>query len=137
MKKEKKFVHKTGGCICGEVKFTVKLDEIPLVFNCHCIDCRKKLGGIITIILLRDGAIDLDFSKLAIYEHPGGSGNKIKKHYCKNCAAPILTHVGKYNKFYLYAGLLDDIDILKKATNIHYKDSHFPFMQINNDEIKT
>ena len=39
---EKKFVTKTGGCICGEVTFKVKLDEVPRVFNCHCVDCRKK-----------------------------------------------------------------------------------------------
>ena len=29
-----------GGCICGEIKFTVNLDEKPRVFNCHCIDCK-------------------------------------------------------------------------------------------------
>ena len=42
-----------GGCICGEVKFIVNLDEKPRVFNCHCIDCRKKTGGMITIIDLQ------------------------------------------------------------------------------------
>ena len=52
--KEKIFINKTGGCICGNITFKVKLDEVPLVFNCHCIDCRKKIGGIMTIILLRD-----------------------------------------------------------------------------------
>ena len=133
---EKKMINRTGGCICGEIKFTVKLDEIPLVFNCHCIDCRKKLGGIMTIILLRDGAIDVDKSKLKIYEHSGGSGNKIKKHFCEKCAAPILTYVEKFKKYYLYAGLLDDISFLKKAENIHFKESHFPFLQIKDDDIK-
>ena len=66
---------------------------IPIViqFIYNELDSSFISSGIITIILLRDGAIDLDFSKLAIYEHLGGSGNKIKKHYCKNCAAPILT----------------------------------------------
>ena len=39
----KKMNKHKGGCICGEVKFTVHLDEKPRVFNCHCIDCRKKL----------------------------------------------------------------------------------------------
>ena len=113
--KEKIFINKTGGCICGNITFKVKLDEVPLVFNCHCIDCRKKIGGIMTIILLRDGAIDIDKSKLKIYEHEGGSGNKIKKHFCKKCAAPILTYVEKYKKYYLYAGLLDDISFLNKG----------------------
>ena len=64
--KEKIFINKTGGCICGNITFNVKLDEVPLVFNCHCIDCRKKIGGMMTIILLRDGAINIDKSKLKI-----------------------------------------------------------------------
>ena len=46
---EKKFVNKKGGCICGAVKFNVTLDELPRVFSCHCIDCRKKIGGIMSV----------------------------------------------------------------------------------------
>ena len=125
-----------GGCICGEVEFIVNLDEKPRVFNCHCVDCRKKVGGMITIIDLREGAIDIDKTKLRIYEHAGGSGHKIQKHYCKKCTAPILTYVDKWKKFYLYAGMLDDISILKTANNIWYKNSHFPFIEINEKKIK-
>ena len=110
-------INKTAGCFCGEHKFNVLLDEKPRVFNCHCIDCRKKIGGIISIIQLRENAVDIDKSKLGTYEHSGGSGNKFKK-------------------YYLYAGLLDDISFLKKAENIHFKESHFPFLQIKDDDIK-
>ena len=42
----------------------------------------------------------------------------------------------KFKKYYLYAGLLDDISFLKKAENIHFKESHFPFLQIKDDDIK-
>ena len=125
-----------GGCICGEVKFTVNLDDKPRVYNCHCIDCRKKVGGMITIIDLREDAIEVDKTKLGTYEHSGGSGNLIKKHYCKKCTAPILTYVEKWKKFYLYAGMLDDINILKTANNIYYEGSHFPFMDIKDKKIK-
>lgn len=125
-----------GGCICSEVRFTVNLDEKPRVFNCHCVDCRKKLGGVITIIELREDAIDVNKAKLGTYEHKGGSGNNIKKYYCKKCTAPILTYVAKWNKYYLYAGILDNISILKTSTNICYKDSHFPFLEINEKNIK-
>ena len=125
-----------GGCICGEVKFTVNLDDKPRVYNCHCIDCRKKTGGMITIIDLREGSIEIDKTKLGTYEHSGGSGNLIKKHYCKKCTAPILTYVDKWKKFYLYAGMLDNINILKTANNIYYEGSHFPFMNIKDKKIK-
>ena len=133
---DKKFVNKKGGCICGAIQFNVTLDELPRVFSCHCVDCRKKIGGMITIIDLREDAIEIDKSKLGIFEHKAGSGKIIKKHFCKKCAAPILTYVEKFNRYYLYAGMLDDISILKKAKNIWYKDSHFPFMEINDDELK-
>ena len=133
---EKIFVNKKGSCICGAINFTVKLDEIPRVFNCHCQDCRKKIGGMISIIELRENAIAIEMSKLSIYEHNGGSEKNIKKHFCKQCAAPVLTYVEKWNKYYLYAGLLDDITILKKAINIFYENSHFPFMDIEDKKLK-
>ena len=134
---EKKFITKTGGCICEEIRFEVKLDEFPRVFNCHCKDCRKKIGGIITIIQLRENAIKIDKSKLNVFKHKGASGNKIEKHYCKKCVAPVLTYVEKWNQCYLYAGMLDDISILKKAKNIWYKDSHFPFIELTDEKLKT
>ena len=134
---EKKMFKYTGGCICGEVKYSAKLDEIPRVWNCHCIDCRKKMGGINSIVELRDEAmLVIDKSKLGYYENSGCSGNKLRKHYCKKCISPVYSYVAKWNKVYLYAGLLDDISILKTAKNIWHEDSHFPFLEIKEKGIK-
>ena len=135
MMTEKNMIRHEGSCICGEVKFLVKLDKKPRVFNCHCIDCRKKLGGIITIIQLRDNALEVDESRLSKYIHSGGSKNTIIKSFCKNCAAPVTTYVEKWGVSYLYAGLLNDVSSLKYAKNIFYEDSHFPFMKINEEEL--
>ena len=62
--------------------------------------------------------------------------NKITKYICGKCAAPVLTFVDRWKKFYLYAGLLDDISILKKAKNIYFEESHFPFMEISEKDLK-
>ena len=70
------------GKIFDTLKEKKKLDKIPRVFNCHCIDCRKKIGGIITIIQLRDKALEIDENKLSKYSHPGGSKNTITKSSC-------------------------------------------------------
>jgi len=129
-------IKNTGSCICGEIKYKVNLDEKPRVYNCHCIDCRKKMGGLNTIVELRDGTLEVDNDKLGIYEHSGGSGNKIQKHYCKKCTSPIYAYVAKWDKIYLYAGLLDDISVLKTANNIWHEDSHFPFIEIREKKIK-
>ena len=130
-------INHTGSCICGEVKFIVNLDKKPRIFSCHCIDCRKKLGGIVTIIQLRENALDVDESKLSKYTHYGGSDKMITKTFCKVCAAPVTTYVEKWKVSYLYAGLLNDISSLKQARNIFYEDSHFPFMKINEKELLT
>ncbi len=63
--------------------------------------------------------------------------NIITKSFCKNCAAPVTTYVEKWGVSYLYAGLLNDISSLKHAKNIFYKESHFPFMKINEEELST
>jgi len=132
----KKMTKYSGGCICGEIKYKVNLDEKPRVYNCHCIDCRKKMGGLNTIVELREGTLEIDANKLGIYEHSGGSGSKIQKYYCKKCISPVYTYVAKWDKVYLYAGLLDDISILKIANNIFYEDAHFPFIEIDEKNIK-
>ena len=124
-----------GGCICSEVRFTVNLDEKPRVFNCHCVDCRKKMGGVITIIQLRENTLEVDENKLSKYTHSGGSKNIITKSFCKKCAAPLTTYVEKWGVSYLYAGLLDDISLLKNAKNIFYENSHFPFLKVNEKEL--
>ncbi len=132
---KKELIKYNGSCICGEVKFRVSLDEKPRVFNCHCVDCRKKLGGMITIIQLRENALEVNKNKLSKYTHPGGSNNVITKSFCKKCAAPVTTFVEKWGVSYLYAGLLDDISLLKHSKNIFYKDSHFPFMKVNEEDL--
>ena len=128
-------INHTGSCICGEVKFTVNLDIKPRIFSCHCIDCRKKLGGVVTIIQLRESALEVDESKLSKYTHNGGSDKMITKTFCKVCAAPVTTYVEKWKVSYLYAGLLDDISSLQSAKNIFYEGSHFPFMKIKKDDL--
>ena len=133
---EKKMINYTGSCICGAIKFTVDIDEKPRVFNCHCIDCRKKVGGIITIIQLRDNALKIDENKLEKYTHKGGSKKIIIKSFCKICAAPITTFVEKWGVSYLYAGLLDDLSLLKESKNIFYENSHFPFLEIKEKSLK-
>ena len=133
----KKMIKRNGSCFCGRVKFSVNLDEIPRVYNCHCVDCRKKAGGgFITIIELREGALEIDENKLAIYKHPGGSGKEIQKHFCKNFFAPVYSYVERWNKVYLYAGLLDDVEILKTSKNINFEKSYFPIFEIKEKGVK-
>jgi hypothetical protein len=35
---------RTGGCLCGKVRYTLKREPSDLV-DCHCIDCRRSSGA--------------------------------------------------------------------------------------------
>ena len=68
---------KTGSCICNNVKYTVTIDNKPRVYNCHCVDCRKKNGvTFVTMIELRKNALTIDQNKLNSFTHSGYRGKK-------------------------------------------------------------
>tara|TARA_Y100000590_G_scaffold469070_1_gene654724 strand:+ start:3075 stop:3473 length:399 start_codon:yes stop_codon:yes gene_type:complete len=124
---------KKGSCLCGAVKYRVKLDKLPLVYNCHCIDCRKKTGGaFVTVIQLRDQALDINKDNLASFKHPGYSKKNLHKFCCKICASPIYSYVEKFEKIFLYAGSLEEINDIISSKNINFESSHFPFITIEN-----
>lgn len=35
----------SGGCLCGEVRYTFKADP-ALSFSCHCRDCQRATGSV-------------------------------------------------------------------------------------------
>tara|TARA_Y100000590_G_C15745117_1_gene1021693 strand:- start:7028 stop:7423 length:396 start_codon:yes stop_codon:yes gene_type:complete len=126
---------KKGSCLCENIKYSVKLDDKLRIYNCHCIDCRKKTGNaFITIIELRKNALNIDISKLDTFSHPGKSGQYITKFFCNKCASPVYSYVEKYNKIYLYSGLLEEIQHINSPINIHYN-SHFPFLLLKKNHI--
>jgi Glutathione-dependent formaldehyde-activating enzyme len=41
-------VVRTGGCLCGAVRYTVRGEPVH-VGRCHCADCRKESGSAFTV----------------------------------------------------------------------------------------
>src|SRR5262245_66623104 len=39
---------RTGGCLCGAVRYSVRGDPVH-VRRCHCADCRKESGSAFTV----------------------------------------------------------------------------------------
>ena len=69
--------------------------------------------------------------------HQNVNGKDLNRHLYKTCKAPVYLYVEKYNENYIYAGLFDEIDDLKLSKNMNFKDSHFPFLDIKEESIKT
>ena len=116
----------------------VELDDNAETLNCHCIDCRKTTGGsFISVIEFKLESLKIDKNKLDSFTHQGGSGKDLNRYFCKNCKAPVYLYVEKYDENYIYAGLFDEIDDLKLSKNMNFKDSHFPFLDIKEESVKT
>jgi hypothetical protein len=77
-------VVRTGGCLCGAVRYRVVGDPVH-VGCCHCADCRKESGGAFTIYAQWPvEAFSLD-GELASYEG---------RRFCPRCGSRVLNPAG-------------------------------------------
>ena len=104
-----------GECLCGEIQF--QAEETPgLVFNCHCMRCRKSSGSAFAtqIFAKRD---TLKFTsgegKLSEYESIGGI-----RAFCSNCGSRLM-NFGKEGFDYLSIAVsaIDDPNRFKPSAN--------------------
>jgi hypothetical protein len=108
----------TGGCLCGQVRYTVNSD--PLVSTiCHCRDCQRFTGSAF-VELVRVPADSANVvGELKAIDATGGSGNIVRRHFCANCSSPVFVEVlrrpGMIN---LMVGTLDDPSIFAPTREI-------------------
>ena len=118
---------KTGGCLCGAVRFT--LNEAPTEYGaCHCSMCRKFSGGIELGIRAMPGEITWDADEdLATYT----SSEWAERGFCRKCGSSLfwrLTAPGPMRGMLsLSVGALDSMDGLDFNVEVyidHKPESH-------------
>ncbi|KAI4216519.1 MAG: hypothetical protein LQ351_001008 [Letrouitia transgressa] len=134
-----------GHCHCGQVEWTVKLEDashilwfVPfcprsslprrsLMPNCssHCDACKLLSGGESTLntIALKS---DLNITKgnVKAYTYQGDSGKPVHCYYCPNCTSHVYHHqtVMGDDKIVIRTGLLEGGKDFKVAAEIFGKD---------------
>ena len=89
-------VVRTGGCLCGAVRYTVRGDPLH-VGRCHCADCRKESGSAFTVYgQWPREAFDLE-GELATYDG---------RSFCPRCGARLVCIDG--DEVEVRVGSLDD-----------------------------
>jgi hypothetical protein len=93
----------SGGCLCGAVRIELTGDPYR-VGLCHCLDCRKKSGGL--------------FGAFAIY--PAGqvtvtgttASHEVRANYwrfsCPRCASPVYQRQDGSDEAEVFLGILDE-----------------------------
>ncbi len=102
-------VKKTGGCLCGAIKYELS-GEAQMVGICHCKNCQRQAGSSFSVIAgYPSEAIVLSGDELSVYEDEGESGNKVRRKFCGKCGSPILSEIeGQPATVFLKAGTLDE-----------------------------
>jgi len=117
---------RTGGCLCGKVRYTVPAEPLATVI-CHCINCQKQAGSAFSIVAIfpRSG-LSVDGNP-SIYEDRGTSGQKVFRNFCGNCGSPIFSDTEEAREqgvIYVKAGTLDSVSDLNPTAQFWAKRAH-------------
>ena len=100
---------RTGGCLCGEVRYECSADPIA-AYLCHCTDCRRASGGPYSAcVLFPRSAVQVTQGKPARFEHPGGSGKLVAREFCARCGSQLFSNSrAREDWIVVRSGSLDD-----------------------------
>ena len=98
----------TGGCLCGQVRYTLTGNP-EMSGLCHCRDCQRYTGSAFEPLLIFEAnSIDLR-GELKTFDVKGGSGNSVHRRFCPNCGSGVVNELDSLpGKIIVLAGSLDD-----------------------------
>jgi len=100
----------TGGCLCGNVRYTADAD--PVVQGvCHCTDCQRQTGSPFSVFVgVPSAAFSIEGDTLSSITTIGEDhGGETERHFCSACGAPVFSFSPQAPGITLIkAGSLDD-----------------------------
>ena len=92
----------TGGCLCGEVRFTAS-DVETSYHACHCGMCRRWAGGPLFATTVGEVHFEND-DALAIYE----SSKWAERGFCSQCGSNLFYRLKDSHAYFMSVGAFDD-----------------------------
>ncbi len=111
---------RTGGCLCGAVRYTTSWPPLMLG-TCHCKHCQRQAGSAFSIVAAvpKDG-LTIE-GMLTLYEDSSASGNPVYRKFCATCGSPVFTQTpggDAQGMMFIKAGTLDEAKDL--VPTIHF-----------------
>lgn len=109
---------RTGGCLCGQVKYAFDSDAVISGHHCHCTDCQKSTGsGKATFVFVAEDKLKIDGS-IKYFTVTGTDGTEVSRGFCENCGSPLISCLlGVEGMKIIKAGSLDDSSWLSIDSN--------------------
>ena len=122
---------RTGGCLCGNVRYSVPAVPLATVI-CHCRHCQRQAGSAFSVVAVFPRSELKIEGALTVFEDRGASGQKVFRQFCASCGSPVLTDTERAREqglIFVKAGTFDDVSDLKPTT--HYWTKHAqPWMEL-------
>jgi hypothetical protein len=96
---------RTGGCLCGAVRFSVALETAHFSV-CHCATCRRWGGGPMLAVDVKDAVTWQGEENIARYR----SSEWAERCYCVRCGTNLFYFLIPEGSVTLNLGLFDDQD---------------------------
>jgi len=109
---------RTGGCLCGDIRYSFDPAAVISTHHCHCTDCQKSTGsGKATILFVVSDQIQIE-GELKYFSVTGTDGAEVSRGFCGTCGSPLLSQiVGLDAMKIIKAGSLDDSSWLTIDSN--------------------
>lgn len=97
---------RTGGCLCGDVRFTMR-PKSETFGACHCGMCRRwSAGPYIEVDCAPGGLVIEDDARLAAYR----SSEWAERLFCKTCGSSLFFHYLPADHYSVAFDALDDVE---------------------------
>ena len=112
---------KTGGCLCGAVRYTVT--GAPLTSGiCHCRNCQKQAGSAWSMLIGVPATALVVEGQVSTYVDSGDSGGTVRRQFCGTCGSPLFSHAEALpGMVFIKAGTLDDTSDFAPAAQYYMK----------------
>ena len=116
---------RTGGCLCGAVRFEVKGDP-EMLHACHCRNSQLMTGSAFAICLyFPEQDIMITSGDLTTFVRSCDSGRTIDIHFCKTCGSTLVWEPAVLEgKRGLAGGNFDETDWIEGLNNIWCQSKH-------------
>lgn len=109
----------TGGCRCGEVRYTLALDALPPVYACHCHICQRWSGSAFSLQALVPEAALTVTGPVVVYERTTEDRTSTQR-VCATCHSRIYnTNTRRPGIAVVRAGTLDRSEELECRAHIY------------------
>ena len=100
--------HRSGGCQCGAVRYTLTSDKIT-AYACHCRECQKQSASAFALSVPARRQDLTVRGAPAVYERSTESGSRTKCWFCPDCGTRLYHQSARSpDRVTVKGGTLDD-----------------------------